>query len=857
MPERPLLKLPEPEPVAPPRSPRGGQNLVKPSRDRQSVRLAPRFDRLTRVAGDPQQAMQLRADPDSIAPERAIVFEVAGSIVEFYQKAADIGLEYLADDEVEFEPDQDFQIKDEPAEEVSGRIYLAMPDVEALRQLVQLWRRFTSGQRMENGFSMWTQLFGLLKDVRPWGPQDRLSAETLAFWGERLREMPDEPVRVEVELWYRETADTRARSFSSFAAMVRGLGGQIIDHATISEIRYDAAIIDLPAAQIRELMADPTVSLARADEIMYIRPQTMAEFPVDAERLADPAQAQPVEPAVLPPIAALFDGYPVQNHQRLANRLIIDDPDDFALGYLVAARKHGTQMASLILHGDLNRGEPPLERPLYVRPVMRPVRTLNGWEERTSADRLLIDLIYRAVRRIKDGEGDEPASAPTVIIVNLSLGDPHRPFAGPMSPWARLLDYLAFRYRILFLVSAGNVTDVLALPGYANWNDFENATIEDREKAVFEAINANKAYRTLFSPAEAMNVVTVGAAHRDAAPVRAVAMAVDPISTGDLPNVSSAVGLGFKRVIKPDILLDGGREHVQFQSTNPHLHIRPSRVSGHAFGLLAAAPDPLGADLSRTGHTWGTSGATALATRAAHRVFDAMMDRDGGTLLAETPSEYHALVIKALLLHGSAWGTRTNMIEEIVGGTHYPKKDGVSRLLGYGVLDTERIVECTSERATLIGFGEIVPGSALLHRIPLPPGLDGVREYRAVTTTLSWFSPINPRHQGYRMAALEAGAGGDSGFSLGVQRSKAQPHDKAIKRGTVFHDRREGERAAAFVDGGDLLVRISARATAGEYEQAVPYALAISIEVGVGSAIKVYDEVRSIVEARIRPPVKP
>ncbi len=107
------------------------------------------------------------------------------------------------------------------------------------------------------------------------------------------------------------------------------------------------------------------------------------------------------------------------------------------------------------------------------------------------------------------------------------------------------------------------------------------------------------------------------------------------------------------------------------------------------------------------------------------------------------------------------------------------------------------------------------------------------------------------------MAALEAGAGGDSEYSLGVQRAKAQPHDKAIKRGTVFHDRREGERAAAFVDGGDLLLRVSARATAGEYEQPVPYALAISIEVGIGSTIQVYDEVRAIVEARVRPPIAP
>ena len=72
--------------------------------------------------------------------------------------------------------------------------------------------------------------------------------------------------------------------------------------------------------------------------------------------------------------------------------------------------------------------------------------------------------------------------------------------------------------------------------------------------------------------------------------------------------------------------------------------------------------------------------------------------------------------------------------------------------------------------------------------------------------------------------------------------------------GTVYHDRREGKRAP-YVDEGDLLLRIAARETAGELTQPVPYAMAVSIEVGVGSTIPVYDEVRAAVLSRVRPPV--
>src|SRR5215208_6144728 len=113
------------------------------------------------------------------------------------------------------------------------------------------------------------------------------------------------------------------------------------------------------------------------------------------------------------PIAALLDGLPVQNHARLRGRLIIDDPDNLEPRYPVALRRHGTEMASLIVHGDLTRGEAPLSRPLFVTPIMQ--STEHG-DERTPPDRLFVDVIYRAVRRIMVGEGGEPPSAPGVII---------------------------------------------------------------------------------------------------------------------------------------------------------------------------------------------------------------------------------------------------------------------------------------------------------------------------------------------------------------------------------------------------------------------------------------------------------
>jgi len=120
--------------------------------------------------------------------------------------------------------------------------------------------------------------------------------------------------------------------------------------------------------------------------------------------------------------------------------------------------------------------------------------------------------------------------------------------------------------------------------------------------------------------------------------------------------------------------------------------------------------------------------------------------------------------------------------------------------------------------------------------------------------TLVWFTPINPHHQGYRMIAIDVSAGSDDKFWLTPDRT-LQPTDRAVARGTVFHERRTGESAAVFLDDGDLLLRLACRAPAGRFVGNVPFALAVSIEVGVEAGIPVYDQVRTRIQPAV--PVAP
>jgi Subtilase family len=827
--------------------------LAKPSPQRQQGRLGPRFDRLMQVASSPDDLMALRDDPSSIAPERAIVFELAGSLPDFYAQARALGLEYLGDFESDLAPDEDFYDEKKREKTIAGRIYLAMPDVRALQELLSLWRRYAAGLKLEYGKGAWANLFSLLVDVRPWGPEDRVPAETIAFWQGVLAETPEAPVRFEIELWFYESAERRTAAFARLQAEVEQLGGAVIHHAVIPEIRYDALLVDILPGQVRAIIDHPDITLARVDEVMFLRPQSAA---VHRKKEAPEGMDGPeADGAGLPkgePIAALLDGLPIQNHVRLAGRLVIDDPDDLEPQYSVDSREHGTEMASLIVHGDLNRGELPLPRPLFVMPVLRPD---GSGRERTPDNRLLVDVIYRAIRRIKEGDGVQPASAPSVIVINFSICDSFRPFARVMSPLARLLDYLSHRYRVLFLISAGNITDRLAVPPFQTSMEFEGATAEDREKAILSALNANKGQRTLFSPAEALNGLTIGAAHAGSAFNGALpANLIDPFTDEELPNIACAMGLGFRKAVKPELLLEGGRAPVKVVASGSEIRIEPVKTGARLFGAKVAAPNRIGGTRHED-FTWGTSVATALATRGAHLIHDVLTDASGGSNHADIPQDYKALVVKALLVHGASWGPKGEFLDKHFTpqgkGSHFERRDDIARLLGYGVPKIKRVLDCTEHRATMLGTGRITPDSALLYRIPIPAALDGVREFRALTITLAWFSPVNPRHQGYRMAALDVSPRSDEKYWIALDREACQPTDKATERGTVFHERRSCEKAAVFVDNGDLLLRVSCRASAGDFADPVPFALAVSFEVGVESNVQVYDEIRARLAARV------
>lgn len=137
MANRPLLALPRPTKLVPGPGKRPVESVPRISAERQVQRLGPKFDRLRDVLPDPARLAELRDDPSAIVPERALVFEVTGTLTDFYRALGGIpGLELLGEEDDERIADEDFAVvekgKRKTEKAVPVRLYFTIPDTEAL-----------------------------------------------------------------------------------------------------------------------------------------------------------------------------------------------------------------------------------------------------------------------------------------------------------------------------------------------------------------------------------------------------------------------------------------------------------------------------------------------------------------------------------------------------------------------------------------------------------------------------------------------------------------------------------------------------------------------------------------------------
>ncbi|HVC98850.1 MAG TPA: S8 family peptidase [Pirellulales bacterium] len=865
MPERPLLFFPEAVPGERRNRGGGGGNVAKPTAAQQRQRLDARFQQIAQSFRAVQPTVQ------GLAPEEVIVLETLGDKVDGLADAAARipGLEWMAElDLDDLARMGDFVDQDDPQRLLPCRLYAVMSNQQAMDRLIALWDSWCSNpsKRAARGFGPFKDLFTNLRDIRRWDVSDRIDATRVRQYLEELLSHATGDIRFEVELWCRQEAAARERAYESLARLVREADGRCVSQCSVPSILYHGVLVAMSAPLVREMVdrivGQDYTQLLRCQEVMFFRPFGQARFGAqegDEPPLDMRARFAAKPPPVGDPLVALLDGLPMEQHAALRQRLVIDDPDSHGERYQAAEQLHGTAMASLLLHGDLHEEGEALARPVYVRPILVPVRDLAGRvHETTPDDSLLVDLLHRAVRRIVEGDGGQAAVAPTVRIVNLSFGNSFQPFDRELSPLARLLDWFAWKHKLLFVVSAGNQSEPITLEvTSAAWQ-----LLDEKEmiSQTLRAMHASQFTRRLFSPAESVNSITVGALHADASRPPSGDRRVDLLRSARLPSPIATVASGFRRAVKPEVLLPGGRQYYLERHANSadpaSFEVAEAVVPP---GHLTAAPAGRPLQLDNTIHCRGTSNAAALASRCAAQVLeqlDAKRDQPGADRLTHDDL---GVLAKCLLVHGADWGGMDRQIERVfeeqvrqsVGNdpklVWRPMDSLKARFLGYGEVQSDRALFCNDERVTMVGWGHLASDGGHRYDVPLPPALLASRVQRRLTITLAWFTPINLRHRNYRQADLWVHL---PESVLGTHSAGLDAN--ATSRGTVQHRVFEGNRVLAFDDGGTLPVQVSCREDAGKLTDAVPYALAVTLEVAEPLGVSIYDEIRD----RIRPRVQ-
>jgi hypothetical protein len=852
---RPLLILPQARRTS--RDRRFGRpgTIELPSAARQGQRLAPAFAELQRAFAEKRAA--LRSDVAGAEPEKVLVLEIVGLVEDFVRAVQRVeGLEWLAEVDDSFEQDDDFYVEGrDESRPLSGQLFLVMSDQRAFEELLALWEQYVRDPdaSFDYGLGRWKRVFERLRAIRPWDSRDRLDRTyILRDWRERVR-AGQETIRTEVELWFRRDNDRRSRARDVVDRLVREEGGRLLDEAVIPEILYHAVLAELPITSVETILQTREALLVRTDDVMLFRPVGQATLPgpedEPVDRDVDRASAQRESRGA--PTVALLDGLPLENHALLRGRLTIDDPDDWGSTYPANERHHGTAMASLIVHGELDADEAALSRPLYVRPILRPDR--RDWRaersETVPEDLLFVDLVYRSVRRLFEGEGSEPAVAPSVRVINLSVCDTSLPFDRALSPIARLLDWLSWRYGVLFVVSAGNHAHDLVLS--ASPAALDAMTAQELEDLTLETLSMDIHRRRVLAPGESVNALTIGSAHDDLSTPLPGSPLRNLIATRDAPSPISSAGLGFRRSIKPDVLFPGGRQLYRDVGTDSGACTVGPVVSSQPPGQLVASPGRPG-DESSVRYTRGTSNAAATASRAASIILDEVVRGVLAEGLPEGSPQRDAAALKALVVHSASWGASRGRFEALLrfrlGTRRY--RELAARLLGYGVCDPVRSISCTPQRVTLLGVGALRDGQADVYEVPMPPSLSGEGVWRRLAVTVAWMTPTNPDHRLYRRAHLWFDPPRDD-----LQVARSEVDWQAVQRGTVQHEVLEGDAAAAFADGDALAITVNCRADAGSLPEDVPYALVVTLEIAPEIRLPIYDEVAARVRARV--PVQP
>lgn len=852
MPERPLVLFANPAIVDKEKKRGGGSSFYKPTYDRQLARISPKFSVLQRAFE--QGNVRMTASANAIDPEYTLVFETIGDPSRFYNAVCKLkekypNVEWIMELSGNCPNDDDFyMIKDngerDDTKQLPTKLFCILTNQDALSQILSLWNNYKTNEsfQFDKGLTGFKHLFETLKDVHQWGIQERIEdTGLLEYWNEELQDAGCNSVRAQIELFFRSADIKRNNAEQRITNLISSYGGNVICRSVIPEIQYHAVLAEFPRVFAQSVLENEEVDLLMADEIMFIKGGGQTVVVGLSEEAEDAAEISLPERIISEPIVALFDGMPQENHPLLGDLISLDDPDSFSTNYPVNERIHCTSMASLILRGQNMRSINKEVHKVYVRPIMKSTRNFDGdVEEFIPNDFLVVDKIYECIRRLF-----EPIAggvAPSVRIINLSIGIKYQEYYNLISPLARLLDWLSYKYRVLFVVSAGNHPDNIHMG--ISYADYSLLNDDQKNKFVFKYISDNIRNLRLLSPAESMNALTVGSLFIDNNDGTPLPNMTNVCSDG-LPALYSSFGRGINGAVKPDILYSGGRSFIRedIQDANTAKWVKSITRKP---GIESAYPSTTMSGIGTVGYTCGTSNSAALITNKASECYSVLNEvfvtETGDTI----PYNHAAVLIKAMLAHSATWSELSALCISSLDLSGRQVKNELHKYLGYGIVDVDKVKECTKNQITLIGYGDIMQNQAFEYSIPLPFNFHAQKYKRKLTVTLAYLSSIRPSTMKYRENQVWFTI--NNGSKISGDRAEFEYH--AVQRGTLQHEVFEADSTEVWDETDSLKIKVNCRADAANADQPVPYALFATFEMAPEYEIDVYQTIVERVHIR-------
>lgn len=520
------------------------------------------------------------------------------------------------------------------------------------------------------------QVLAKIESVQPWSREDRTSERLRA-----LQIVESQSYRVDLLLmpWADEKPNPQAiRALRQFVEVSRG---QVLDSVAgptfaalrvrvrgqalnqILDYRDDVALVDLPPAAHVVVPAALSLSLDDVPEVEA--------------------------PSRTAPAICIVDSGIVEGHPLLEPAIASAKSRSFPaeLGPPVPAPPvkaagHGTEVTGVALYGDVAAAA--VEKKF--KPALRIINA-RMLDDNNELDPDRMPLLRGVVEHVKDD----------CRVLNLSFGLEHH--SGFLSLHAAELDALVREYGVLVVASSGN-------------RHPRDQFGETEPQPTYPEFLSERAWRVR-SPAEALNVLTVGGITPDSDPYppkghrKAVAPRRAPSPFG--------CTAGIKGVLKPELVEAAG--NLAFDRT-------AQRWIDNDPGLRLVTTNPSFATGSLLSFTYGTS---VAAPRVAHLA---------GLILARYP-DASANLLRALLVQSA-------VLPEGVSGW---KAQQAMRLCGFGVPNLDRALYCRPQRVTLYYEGSILPDEVQIFQIPVPVEFSKVKGRKAISVTVAYDPPVSVVHR--------------------------------------------------------------------------------------------------------------